>query len=91
MRFHESWERNWFSSHLNDQIIALWHSKTYIIQYMDIFNQFSMIQLERIENLIQQHLTKIKRNDKVMKVKKSLLEDLLIYFKKIFTLFQSEW
>jgi hypothetical protein len=58
---------------------------------MDIFNQFSMIQLERIENLIQQHLTKIKRNDKVMKVKKSLLEDLLIYFKKIFTLFQSEW
>lgn len=40
---------------------------------------------------MQQKLTKIKRNDKVMKVKKSLLEDLLIYFKKLFTLFQSEW
>lgn len=73
------------------QIIDLSHGTLCIMQYMDIFNQFSSQELEKTHSVLREFLVVARANDRVITLKKGLLEDLLIYFRKISAFLHSEW
>lgn len=61
------------------------------MQYMDIFNQFASQELEMAHSVLREFLAIAKANDRTLALKKGLLEDLLIYFRKIAAFLHSEW
>lgn len=61
------------------------------MQYMDVFNQFATAELERTNNTLTTFLLSAKHNDKVITQQKSLLQDILVYFRKGWAMVKSEW
>lgn len=58
---------------------------------MDIFNQFTVLELERVSSLIMEFNTDAKINDKVVTLQKSILQDMFILCRKIKARFTSEY
>lgn len=58
---------------------------------MDIFNQYAAAELERANADLMAIVLKIKVNDKTIAQQKSLLKDLLVYFRKAAAFLSSEW
>jgi hypothetical protein len=87
----ESYANREFPHDLNLQISYLQHCNSLITQYMDIFNQYASIELERVNAFMLGFIIKAKINDKTINLQKNLFQDLLIYFKKLTVLIVSEW
>lgn len=49
---------------------------------MDIFNQYTVIEMERMSSIIMKFNTDANINDKVVKTYKSMFQDIFIYFRK---------
>lgn len=58
---------------------------------MDIFNQFATQELEKTHSALREFLATARTNDRVLALKKGLLDDLLIYFRKTAAFLHSEW
>ncbi len=58
---------------------------------MDIFNQYASLELERLNFDLMTSIAKVKVNDSIVRSEKSMLQDLLIYFRKFYSFVGSEW
>jgi hypothetical protein len=58
---------------------------------MDIFNQYASLELERLNLELMNFVAKVKLNDAIVRSEKTMVHDLLIYYRKFAAFFASEW
>jgi hypothetical protein len=58
---------------------------------MDIFNQYASLELERLNFDLMNFLAKVKLNDVVVRSEKTMVNDILIYFRKFSSYVVYEW
>jgi hypothetical protein len=58
---------------------------------MDIFNQYASLELERLNLDLMNFVAKVKLNDVVVRSEKTMVHDLLIYYRKFTAYVASEW
>jgi hypothetical protein len=58
---------------------------------MDIFNQYASLELERLNLDLMNFVANVKLNDVVVRSEKTIVHDLLIYYRKLTAYVGSEW